>query len=438
MGSVIGRIISCKTRTARVELTQEARAGMLVSVYVKRRGRRYVGKIERIESSSHSGLHGFIYWLDEVNPPLRTMTEIQIADEENEEGILYIGKDGRGISIKVRLNPLFGHTLVAGITGAGKTHFMIALCEELGAYKVPCLVIDAQGEFVNLPRLNPERFVVVEELRMEDLKAHLQQRRIVIYNLLGLTKKAKVTRVAEILTDLMTAKEKDYNQAGSEPRLLELSPMLVVMDEGDIFAPNIKMATKAPREAVGPTIDILERGFKFGLGAIVATQRITRLDLDVRSQCNSAAIFRLKEAGSIQVIRSIDYIPKEEIQNISSFEDGECLLTGIMVRHPRRIKVRDIVSERVKPRDFEGMLGIVTPEPEDHQSRFEENDDGDLVDVVTGKVIHDGLERLIESDQDAFEASEDGVVLRSHLSSKEQKVLRKLRNPDEKGDRLIG
>ena len=207
--------------------------------------------------------------------------------------------------------------------------------------------------------------------------------------------------------------------------------------EADLFAPNLRKS-QAGRIAVGPVVDLLERGAKFGLGVVVATQRITRLDIDVRSQCNSAIIFRLIDNGSIQAVHTIDYIPKPEIERIKGLEQGQCIVAGHAVSRARRVYVRDIVTPRAKHRDFEKMLGIDAPEKEKFETQLEITEEG-VVDKETGTVIHSALDRLTDEDKAAFEADEgDGVVIRSHLSKDEQKILQKLRKPDDKGERLIG
>ena len=186
---------------------------------------------------------------------------------------------------------------------------MIVVAEELGPLNVPCLIIDPQGEFVNLPMVDADKYVVVEELRIEDFISYMQQKKIVIYNLLGFTKKTKISRVSELLEEIMTRKEKDYQQASEDYRLLELPPIIIMLDEADIFAPNLRKGVgEGSRESVAPIVDLLERGSKFGLGAIVATQRITRLDIDVRSQCNSAIVFRMIDGGSIQAVHNLSLI----------------------------------------------------------------------------------------------------------------------------------
>jgi len=434
----IGRILDSTDKHSRAELTDDAMEGMLVSV--NRQGYTFLGRIEKIESQKFGGLIGYIYWLDYLGRPFSSMTEIFMAEEETETGHIYIGEDQRNIKVKLPVNPLFGHVLVAGMTTVGKTHLLIVIAEELGQLGVPCLIIDPQGEFINLPVIDRERYVVVEELRIENLINHMQQKRIVVYNLLGYSKITKISRVAELLQELMNAKEKDYQQAAADPRLLQMPPILIIIDEADIFAPNlIKGQGEGARESVGPVVDLLERGAKFGLGTIVATQRITRLDIDVRSQCNSAMIFRMIDAGSVQAAHNIDYIPEQEIHRIRALEKGAAIIAGNLVKRVRRVQIRDIKTPRAKHRDFEKMLGIQPPEEVEFETRLEETAEGDIVDLITKEVIRDAADKLADADKAAFEkAEDDGVVIRSHITPEEQKVLNRLRKPDKNGDRLIG
>lgn len=438
MNKPIGRILSSKNITSRAEFEEEAVEGMLVAVQV--RGNRYLGRIDRLEILKLRGLIGYIIWFDILDRPLRSMTEIFIADEEYERGFLELGVDLRGLPIKIGINPLFAHMLIAGMTTVGKTHLMIILNEELGPHKVPMLVIDPQGEFIYLPELDRDRYILVEDLRIENLIPYLQQRKIVIYNLLGYTKKEKVMRVGALLEELMNAKERDYQQA-DDMLLLKLPPTIVMIDEADLFAPNIRRRSMTPGDAVESMIDIMERGAKFGLGVIVSTQRITRLDIDVRSQCNSSIIFRMIDAGSIQAVHGIDYIPKSEVEKVRALRQGQCLLAGIIVRRPRRIFTRDIRTRRAKERDFEKMLGIVVPDDdEEYASRLTMTPEGDIVDEK-GIVVHDGLDRFNEENRIAFERDEsgDGVILRgSHLSPEDQRLLNRLRKEKDGKDRLIG
>ena len=170
------------------------------------------------------------------------------------------------------------------------------------------------------------------------------------------------------------------------------------------------------------------RGAKFGLGLIVATQRITRLELDVRSQCNSAMVFRMIDQGSIQAVHSMDYISGKEIRKLRALEQGQCLVAGRVIGRARIVNVRDIKTRRAKRMDFASMLGIKPPEREKHVPRIIKTENGDIIDTITCEVVESGLDRLMERDMIAFEESDgDGVIYRGHLTEDEKRILARIR-----------
>lgn len=334
------------------------------------------------------------------------------------------------------------------MTRAGKTHWCLVLLEEAIMRNMPALIIDSHGEFVNLAKKtdkwkHTENVVVVEDIRIEDLIPYLQQHRTVIYNLLGLPKVSKANRVAEILSLLKEEKEKDYAQAENQEALLQIPPVLIVIDEAEIYAPNKTSKWGVRSDALGVVTDLAKEGAKFGMGLIVVPQRLTMLDIDVRSQCNSAAIFRNTDLGSKTAISKLDYITNQDLKNMSGYFKGTCLMAGSFVRRVKTVYVRDLLSEKVKKIDFAEMLGIESgppPKRPQFKTRFTKTDDGDIVDTVSGEIVENGIERMEREDAAAFEQTEgDGVILRgSHLSVEEQSILNKLKKADEKGDRLIG
>ena len=408
-GKQVGRILSGDLRIARAEFTEEVSEGMLL--YYTHKSKRYVLRVDRMETGKFSGLSGYLVFLDEPNTPPPTMQPLFVAEEEVEEGVINLGEDGRRLKIRVKLNPLYEHLLITGMTTMGKTHLLIVFAEELIALKVPLLIIDPHGEMTNLAERG-EGVSVVEELRFEDLIAMMQRRMTVVYNLLGYGKASKISRVMELLHEIMVAKEKDYYQAANDYRLLTIPPILIMVDEGDIFAPNQRKGERADRSAVPKVIDIATRGSKFGIGLIIATQRIARLDIDVRSQCNSAAIFRLIEPSSIQVINSIDYLPGSETTRIPSLLKGQCIIGGRIVRRSRKMMVRDINTKRSKKRDFESMLNIDSSgEPQVFGQETEVTSNNDV--LLEGKVVDPATKRAVREDAAAFEKTEgDGVILR--------------------------
>lgn len=454
----IGRIMSATLRTARVEFVETANIEEGMLIYYILNGDRILARVEKLETHKYTGLTGYIFFLEPLNRPPKAWQEIYIADDMTEDGMLFVGEDRGGQDIRLRLNPLFEHVLVAGMTRAGKTHFLIILLEETIPLGVPSLILDSHGEFVNLVKTFPDKVVVVEEIRIQDLIGYLQQRKTVVYNLLGLHKASKANRIAEIIGELTMRKEQDYAQAENNPLLLEVPPVLIFLDEAELYAPNRQTRMGAIRsEALGIIMNVVKEGGKFGIGLIVATQRVTKLDIDVRGQCNSAAIFRLVDIGSLSAVRMLDYITRNDLKAMNSFERGQCLLAGAIVKRPRIIHTRDIETEKVKKVDFAGMLGIKRRRKKRQKRKvapkIRVTNGGDVIDVETGEVIESAKDRLVAEDREAYEQAEgDGVILRSpeeqadveklgfatHLSPEDQNLLDKLRKPDDQGDRLIG
>ena len=170
----IGRILSGTLRTARVEFTGDWRGEMGSLVSFEHGGVTQYARVDRLESHRYAGLTGYVYFLEPLERPPRNLVDIFDADDDMENGVLFIGQDRSGYDIRIHVNPLFDHTLVCGMTRAGKTHFCIVLLEETIMQRMPALVIDSHGEFVNLAKRTDEwqyteDVVVVEDLRIEDL-----------------------------------------------------------------------------------------------------------------------------------------------------------------------------------------------------------------------------------------------------------------------------
>lgn len=427
----IGRILSATPRTARIEFLGDLKINEGDFICFKRDGESIVGRIDKLVTHRYAGLTGYVYWLEPLDSPPRPMQNVYIAEEDKEDGFFFVGTDRAGNEIRLNLNPFFNHAMIGGMTQQGKTHLCIILLEEMIMRGVPCFIIDSHGEFVNLGKAtkkwkHAKNVVVVEDLRIEDLIAHLQQKHTVVYNLLGLPKVSKASRVGEILHAFMEAKERDYAKAENQPMLLEILPTLVFVDEAEIYAPNQTSTYGAKGESRDALITIAKEGAKFGLGLVIVPQRVTKLDVDVRGQCNSAAIFRVTDFGSRQAVKKMDFITPHDIRNLGAFTKGICLLSGQFVKRPRIIFTRELMSEKVKKVNFEEMLGIETEPPIAVKSRFI-TDGARIVDTITGDVVEDPIAWLRREDLAATELEEgDGVVLRGQLTPSEEDALNEL------------
>lgn len=348
-----GRVISVNGRIGQAEFVPTVKVGDYI--YYKTENKRVLCQITAMSTQPLKGAHGKFDIVNYTATLPKTWENLYKA-QVRMTGQIEIGITEGTIPVKVRLNPFFRHILVGGKTGKGKTHVQIKIQEELLKLHVPSLVLDAQGEFIHLPEFS-EDAVVVEEIRIDDLLSHLKFKHTVVLNLAGLPNKSKAQRCAEILSLLYTAKENDYKQAEGDKKLLQTPPLIVNIDEAEIFAPENRNTILA-RDSLEAVSNLAKRGGKIGISLIVNSQRLPALHYDVRSQCGSAIIFQITDSGSRTVLSQMPYITLLDLKRIQSIPKGTCLITGDLVDHPLIVQVSDISTPRAKDLDFETQLGL--------------------------------------------------------------------------------
>lgn len=346
---IVGRVTKVHGSTCEAEFTRDVREGDFV--HYKIDDQEVLCQIYIMRASPTNGFYGRLRILD-ASAKVPNIWDNLFLTHQKISGYIDIGKTFRNQPFKLGINPFFYHTLVPGITGSGKTHLQIVLQEEFINRRVPSIVIDTQGEFIHLKGAK-----VVEDVRIEDVLGYLKTRTCLVYNLQGLPNTTKAQRCFEILSEIKDAKVKDYKRAENDIKLLELPPVLIDVDETEIYAPTRNKAclSRPCREVI---IDIAKRGGKLGIGLIVCSQRLPALHYDVRSQCNSAMVFQLNDPGSRTVLSQLAYISNHELKLVNNLQIGQCLVTGAHIRHPTTVLVRDIDTQRSKCLDFEKMLGL--------------------------------------------------------------------------------
>ncbi len=169
--------------------------------------------------------------------------------------------------------------LVQGNSGSGKSHLLRRLLER-SAGCVQQAVIDPEGDFVSLS----ERFghLVIDADRSEaDLVAiaeRVRQRRVsCVLNLENLEVELQLRAAAAFLNTLFEA-DRDY-----------WYPMLVVVDEAQLFAPAVSgdVSEDARRASLGAMTNLMCRGRKRGLAGVVATQRLAKLAKNVAAEATN-------------------------------------------------------------------------------------------------------------------------------------------------------
>ena len=150
--------------------------------------------------------------------------------------------------------------------------------------------------------------------------------RLCIVDLQGLSTTARQVIVALISSELMKA-------AGDKQR--PSRPVFVVYEEGHNFAPNGEASISK---------NIIKRiaaeGRKFGVGFAIVSQRPSKLDSDVTSQCNTIVAMRIKNPDDQRFIqKTSDYFSAADLDELPTLSTGEALVCGRAIIAPLVVKV---------------------------------------------------------------------------------------------------
>ena len=153
-----------------------------------------------------------------------------------------------------------------------------------------------------------------------------QKGRLVIVDLQGLSDTAKQIIAAIVSSEILKA---------ASSKTAPTRPCFLVYEEGHSFAP-------AGQSAISHRIikKIAGEGRKFGVGFAIVSQRPSKLDPDVTSQCNTLITMRLKNPDDQRFIaKASDMVSQADIDELPSLSTGEALICGRSIPAPLLVKV---------------------------------------------------------------------------------------------------
>lgn len=153
-----------------------------------------------------------------------------------------------------------------------------------------------------------------------------QAGRIAIVDLQGLTDTARQLIVALISSEILKAASNRQNP---------IRPVFIVYEEGHNFAPagEINISKNVIKR-------IASEGRKFGVGFAIISQRPSKLDSDVTSQCNTIIAMRIKNPDDQRFIqKTSDYFSAADLAELPSLSTGEALICGRAILAPIVVKV---------------------------------------------------------------------------------------------------
>lgn len=134
-----------------------------------------------------------------------------------------------------------------------------------------------------------------------------------------------------------------------------IAPFFTVVEEAHTFIPSSREGTQ---DAVSlPVIRrIITEGRKFGAGLMLISQRPSRLDETIVSQCNSFLILRLVNPRDQTFVRSImENLTESDAKMIPGFGPGQGIISGQVVRFPLPVRVemdKELLASEIGDEDF--------------------------------------------------------------------------------------
>jgi hypothetical protein len=223
--------------------------------------------------------------------------------------------------------------LVQGNSGSGKSHLLRRLLEQSAPW-VQQAVVDPEGDFVTLA----DKFghVVVDaaahtEPALQRIAGRVRQHRVsVVLNLEGLDTEMQMRHAAAFLGGLFEA-ERDL-----------WYPMLVVVDEAQLFAPAAagEVSDEARKASLGAMTNLMCRGRKRGLAGVIATQRLAKLAKNVAAEASNFLMGRT--FLDIDMARAADLLGMErrQAEMFRDLERGHFVALGpALARRPLPVRI---------------------------------------------------------------------------------------------------
>lgn len=184
-----------------------------------------------------------------------------------------------------------------------------------------------------LEGLQRSGLIADKETPLEELVCRNQ---VTVLDLSGIPESIKEIVVAALSRKIFRARMNHVNDYGGNK--LEI-PCFMVVEEAHNFVPR-----DFEKEIVSRGIlrRIAREGRKFGVGLCLISQRPSRLDQDVLSQCNTQIIMKIVNPLDQDFIRkSAEAVTEDVIKDLPGLGRGEAIITGSAINFPMHVKIKE-------------------------------------------------------------------------------------------------
>lgn len=269
-----------------------------------------------------------------------------------------LGTSSEGRTVYIDIPTLVStRLLVTASSGGGKSETLRRILEE-AVSEIQCIVIDPEGEFSTLREKKP--FVLVGE--GGETPADIRTAALVATRLLELNASAVCDIYEMRVQDRHEWVKRFLDSMVHAPKSL-WHPVLVVIDEAHTYCPEAGYGKSVAAQSV---IDIANLGRKRGFCAILATQRLSKLDKNAVEPLQNYLVGRTMFDDQERAAKTFKVKPGADTRDFSleleRLKDGEFIARGRAINGDM-LKVQVTRGITRPPSTGKAMAGVVTPTP---------------------------------------------------------------------------
>jgi DNA helicase HerA-like ATPase len=204
------------------------------------------------------------------------------------------------------------HTVITGVTGAGKTHTAKLLVQEISdKTSAQIIILDSYNEYSNEPSISAKTAVVNAKIDKDGLAKEIKKNKITILNGHGLTPEEKIAFYVDTLKLLLKLRLEEKTK-----------PFFIVIEEADYFK--------------GETLNqVVAEGRKIGIFACLLTTHPAELGGKILAQMGNQIIGKATNKEDMEYLANV--VGTSNI--LSGLAIGEWIINGINANRPMKISM---------------------------------------------------------------------------------------------------
>jgi len=175
----------------------------------------------------------------------------------------------------------------------------------------------------------------VFEMEGTDLEEIINVNQLTVMDLSDSDERLSETIIAVICRKIFDAR-KQYVKDGEGNMNI---PTFIIVEEAHNFAPRSTEERKILSRGI--LKKIAREGRKFGVGLCIVSQRPSKLDSDILSQCNTQIIMKIVNPADQEYIRqSVESVTEDIVKDLPALARGEAIISGSAIRLSIPVKIR--------------------------------------------------------------------------------------------------